>query len=113
MFYRYCELCGHRRDDIHDYGACAKCSSRLTRLGREELNNVWEIPMGDSGYRYCQRCSRRTFVKDVERPNPCIECGGSNFDIKPKPHVGVLRCWYLTAEDRIFLRCQRIQPEDD
>lgn len=105
MQIRYCELCGNTRKSIYDYGPCSRCQSRLSK--------VWDIPMGESGNRYCQGCGEARFQQDTDKPQPCLKCSGVNFDRKPKPHVGVIRCYYLTDEDKIFLKVQRIKVEEE
>lgn len=62
--------------------------------------------------RYCQRCSLETQLDLNEQPKMCRGCGGTNYDDRPKPHVGVIRGYWLTEDDKIFLRVQRILPED-
>lgn len=105
--YRFCEICGSDYLAMDDR-QCPNpnCKARVSRVGGGM------IPQGESGFRYCQRCSKKVFLQDVDRPNPCVQCGGTNYDLHPKKHVGVLRCWYLTDEDKVFLRVQRIKPED-
>lgn len=45
-----------------------------------------------------------------EDAHPCKQCGGTQFASEPKKHY---KHWYeLTPEDRIFLRVQRIKPDD-
>ncbi len=61
--------------------------------------------------RYCLRCGRMVAVDSIERVAPCLGCGGTNFSAEPKKHT-LIRGWELTDQDRDFLRCQGIQPDE-
>ncbi len=50
-------------------------------------------------------------VDSIERVAPCLGCGGTNFSAEPKKHT-LIRGWELTDQDRDFLRCQGIQPDE-
>lgn len=63
------------------------------------------------GSRYCQRCGRLVTLLDTDRPQPCRECGSTNFDVYPKKHV-TGRGYELTPDDVNFLRTQGIKPGD-
>jgi NADH pyrophosphatase NudC (nudix superfamily) len=69
--------------------------------------------MGESGKRYCQSCGESRFQQDTDKPQPCLKCSGVNFDRRPKPHVGIIKGFWLTDEDKIFLKVQRIKVEEE
>lgn len=62
--------------------------------------------------RYCQRCGHPQTLANIDSPNPCRQCGGTNFADHPKPHAWHYGVYSLTQADRDFLRCQKIDPED-
>lgn len=74
--------------------------------------------------RYCQRCRKVQVLRDNAPARPCDECGGTNFDVSPPSYLQRLAAfsapfekraaaYTLTPEDRDFLRCNRIDPQED
>lgn len=62
---------------------------------------------------YCQACNATQVLTGFETADtkPCINCGSTHLLTTPKPHA---RYFYeLTDYDRIFLRVQRIDPEEE
>lgn len=59
--------------------------------------------------RYCQHCASPQVFAYWGRP--CMKCGSMLFGEKPAPtHV---EGWKLTRDDKVFLKVQKIDPENE
>lgn len=62
--------------------------------------------------KFCQNCGHsRAVFEDTGSMKSCGRCGATDWAMVPKKHA-VYR-YALSEEDRVFLRVQGIDPEED